>query len=142
MQRGDAGGRKIFQREIARRNGVDGRTNMVDNIRAGMKTVGRFGWKSQVPTIIQFAGDAYLNELGVTSPDFPTENCPQGNCAELAFNPAPGINDDGGGPEVSYATLSKVVEIISTADSSIGQIVQNHLASMVLVKPGKVSPRV
>jgi CxxC motif-containing protein (DUF1111 family) len=23
------------------------------------------------------------------------ENCPQGNCAELAFNPAPGINDSG-----------------------------------------------
>ena len=28
---------------------------------------------------------------------FPNENCPQGNCAELAFNPLPGLNDDGGG---------------------------------------------
>ncbi|MFB2607159.1 acyl-CoA dehydrogenase family protein, partial [Rhizobium phaseoli] len=32
-----------------------------------------------------------------------------------------------GGPEVSYATLAKVIEIISAADSSIGQIAQNHL---------------
>src|SRR5215207_7857931 len=32
-----------------------------------------------------------------------------------------------GGPEVSYATLSKVIEIISAADPSIGQIPQNHL---------------
>jgi len=74
-----------------------GRVNMVDNIRAGAKTVGRFGWKAQVPTLFQFAGDASLNEMGVTNPDFPSENCPQGNCAELAFNPAPGINDTGAG---------------------------------------------
>jgi CxxC motif-containing protein (DUF1111 family) len=84
----------------AHRDGVTGRVNLVDNIRAGMKTVGRFGWKSQVPTLLQFAGDAYLNELGITSPDFPQENCPRGNCAELAFNPLPGINDDGSGPDV------------------------------------------
>ena len=49
------------------------------------------------PTLLQFSGDAYLNEMGITTADFPNENCPQGNCAELAFNPAPGINDDGSG---------------------------------------------
>ncbi len=76
---------------------IAGRVSMVDNIRAGMKTVGKFGWKANVPTLIQFAGDAYVNELGITTPDFPNEQCPQGNCAELAFNPRPGINDDGSG---------------------------------------------
>ncbi len=55
-----------------------------------------------MPTLFQFSGDAYLNEMGITSPDFPNENCPQGNCAELAFNPAPGIND--GGEDVSALT--------------------------------------
>jgi CxxC motif-containing protein (DUF1111 family) len=84
--------------QAARNDGVAGRVNMVDNIRAGMKTVGKFGWKAQVPSLFQFSGDAYLNEMGITTPDFPSENCPQGNCAELAFNPAPGINDDGSGP--------------------------------------------
>ncbi|HKR62630.1 MAG TPA: di-heme oxidoredictase family protein, partial [Thermoanaerobaculia bacterium] len=87
----------LAQTQAARRDGTAGRTNLVDNIRAGMKTVGKFGWKSQVPTLLQFAGDAYLNEMGITSADFPNESCPQGNCAELAFNPAPGINDDGSG---------------------------------------------
>jgi CxxC motif-containing protein (DUF1111 family) len=87
----------LAQTQAARRDGTAGRTNLVDNTRAGMQTIGKFGWKSQVPTLVQFAGDAYLNELGVTSADFPNENCPQGNCAELAFNPAPGINDDGSG---------------------------------------------
>ena len=85
------------QQQAARRNGVSGRVNIVDNLRAGMKTVGKFGWKAQVPSLVQFAGDAYLNEMGITSADFPNESFPQGNCAELAFNPAPGINDDGSG---------------------------------------------
>jgi CxxC motif-containing protein (DUF1111 family) len=60
-----------------------------------MKTVGKFGWKAQVPTIFQFAGDALVNEMGITNPDFPNESCRQGNCAELSFNPAPGLNDTG-----------------------------------------------
>jgi SfnB family sulfur acquisition oxidoreductase len=33
-----------------------------------------------------------------------------------------------GGPEVSYATLAKVIAIIAAADPSIAQITQNHLA--------------
>lgn len=83
--------------QAARGDGTAGRVHMVDNARAGMKTVGKFGWKAQVPTLLQFSADAYLNELGITSPDFPAENCPQGNCALLSFNPAPGLNDDGEG---------------------------------------------
>ncbi len=39
-----------------------------------------------------------------------------------------------GGPEVSYATLAKVIEIISAADSSIGQIAQNHLGVIAAIR--------
>ncbi|UVK55318.1 SfnB family sulfur acquisition oxidoreductase [Mesorhizobium sp. AR02] len=39
-----------------------------------------------------------------------------------------------GGPEVSYVTLAKVVEIISAADSSIGQIAQNHLGVIAAIR--------
>jgi CxxC motif-containing protein (DUF1111 family) len=81
--------------QAARGDGTAGRVNMTDNIRTGTKTVGRFGWKAQVTTLLQFAGDALLNEMGITNPDFPSETCPQGNCAELTFNPAPGLNDTG-----------------------------------------------
>jgi CxxC motif-containing protein (DUF1111 family) len=87
----------LAAQEAARNDGTAGRVSMVQNISAGMNTVGKFGWKAQVPTIFQFAGDAYLNELGVTSPQFPNENCPNGDCTELAFNPAPGLNDVGDG---------------------------------------------
>ncbi|GLK69773.1 SfnB family sulfur acquisition oxidoreductase [Hansschlegelia plantiphila] len=39
-----------------------------------------------------------------------------------------------GGPEVSYATLARVIEIISAADSSIGQIAQNHLGVIAAIR--------
>lgn len=39
-----------------------------------------------------------------------------------------------GGPDVSYATLVKVVEIISEADSSIGQVSQNHLGVVAAIR--------
>jgi CxxC motif-containing protein (DUF1111 family) len=73
-----------------------GTVAMVYNISAGKNTVGKFGWKDQNPTLFQFSGDAYLNEMGVTNPQFPNENCPDGDCAPVvAHNPAPGLNDDG-----------------------------------------------
>jgi CxxC motif-containing protein (DUF1111 family) len=39
----------------------------------GATRVARFGWKNDVATLRGFAGDAYLNEMGITNPDFPTE---------------------------------------------------------------------
>ena len=39
----------------------------------GRTAVGRFGWKDQDPTILSFAADAYLNEMGVTSRLKPTD---------------------------------------------------------------------
>jgi CxxC motif-containing protein (DUF1111 family) len=72
-----------------------GRVPLVYDIASGRNAVGRFGWKDQETTLHQFSGDAYLNEMGVTNPEFPDENCPDGDCALLACNPFPGLNDDG-----------------------------------------------
>jgi CxxC motif-containing protein (DUF1111 family) len=60
-------------------NGISGRANIVFNPDTGQNELGRFGWKAQVATLHQFAGDAYLNEMGITNPTFPHENLPQGN---------------------------------------------------------------
>ena len=73
-----------------------GRAAMVPEIGASALRVGRFGWKAALPTLLQFNADAFLNEMGITTPLFPEENCPQGNCASLAQNPAPGVNDPDG----------------------------------------------
>ena len=72
-----------------------GRAHLVFDRIAGQTTVGRFGWKAQVGSLREFSGDALLNEMGITSPGFRDEVCPQGDCASLAFNPAPALNDDG-----------------------------------------------
>ncbi len=89
---------QLARRQAARTPRTAGTPNMVLEISTGRMRVGRFGWKAQVPTLHQFAGDAYLNEMGITNPDFPAESCPQGDCAAVAaFNPAPDLNDDGTG---------------------------------------------
>jgi len=74
-----------------------GSVSLTTEIKTGAKRVGRFGWKAQVPTLHQFAGDAYLNEMGITNPEFPIESAPQGDASALAFNPAPTLNDNGDG---------------------------------------------
>jgi CxxC motif-containing protein (DUF1111 family) len=44
----------------------------------GTARIGRFGWKAQHASLVSFAADAYLNEMGVTSPLFPEENTSSG----------------------------------------------------------------
>ncbi len=39
-----------------------------------------------------------------------------------------------GGPEVSYVTLARVIEIISAADPCLGQIPQNHLGVVAAIR--------
>jgi CxxC motif-containing protein (DUF1111 family) len=83
--------------EAQRRDGTAGRVNMVFNPATGTTTAGKFGWKSQVPSLFVFSGDAYLNEMGITNPMFPNENCPNGDCKLLKWNPRPDLNDLGDG---------------------------------------------
>lgn len=56
-----------------------GEVVIVDVLEAsGVKRVGRFGWKSQHASLLSFSVDAYLNEMGITSPLAPTENTSNG----------------------------------------------------------------
>ncbi|MBM64040.1 MAG: hypothetical protein CL484_13920 [Acidobacteria bacterium] len=55
------------------RDGVSGRAAVVEDLATGRLRVGRFGWKAQHATLIAFGADAYLNEMGITSDLFPTE---------------------------------------------------------------------
>lgn len=69
--------------------------------------LGRFGWKCQNPSLFQFAGDAYVNEMGITNPQFPHEDVPQGtpggqvsqtmlaNCDSNSGVSTPDPEDDG-----------------------------------------------
>jgi len=66
--------------------------------------VGRFGWKSQHASLQSFAGDAYLNEMGITNPfdggGGTSENpCSTAdgvrNCTGAPFDPVADPEDDG-----------------------------------------------
>jgi CxxC motif-containing protein (DUF1111 family) len=39
----------------------------------GQAGIGRFGWKDQHASLLSFSGDAYLNEMGITTSLFPDE---------------------------------------------------------------------
>lgn len=62
---------------------VAGQPSIVKDATSGRHRVGRFGWKAQVATLVTFAADAYLNEMGITSPTFPKDNLPNGDASRL-----------------------------------------------------------
>lgn len=89
--------RQLADAERAANPDTAGVVSLVDDPDTGARgVVGRFGWKAQNATLHEFSGDAYLNEMGITNPSFPDENCPNGDCGALVCNPAPQLNDDGG----------------------------------------------
>jgi CxxC motif-containing protein (DUF1111 family) len=78
-----------------------GRPNLVMNLRTGRTVVGKFGWKAGSANLFDFSGDAFKEEIGVTTPGWvrdasgrtiSEENPPQGNVSLLQFNPAPNPN--------------------------------------------------
>jgi CxxC motif-containing protein (DUF1111 family) len=58
------------------RDGISGEPNVVRNPESGQTELGRFGWKAHISTLRLFAGDAYLNEMGIPNPTFPRGNVP------------------------------------------------------------------
>jgi CxxC motif-containing protein (DUF1111 family) len=57
----------------------------------GETGVGRFGWKDQHASLLSFSGDAYLNEMGITTRLFPDEVTKLCNAAPEP-NDAPGAD--------------------------------------------------
>jgi CxxC motif-containing protein (DUF1111 family) len=108
-------------------DGATGRVAMVTDPTnpTGPLVVGRFGWKAQVPSLFVFAGDAYLNEIGITSPLFPTENCPQGDCSLLRCDPV-ADPEDKNGDDVAHFTdfmtlLAPPPQVKLTGQANAGQ---------------------
>jgi CxxC motif-containing protein (DUF1111 family) len=91
----------------------------------GQVRVGRFGWKNQHASLQSFAADAYLNEMGITSPLQPTENTSMGKSV-AAFDDTPEPEDDGGDVEIfaNFMRATKVpprdTALASTANALAG----------------------
>jgi CxxC motif-containing protein (DUF1111 family) len=65
-------------------DGIGGRTAEITDIVDGSQRVGRLGWKAQHASVLGFAADAYVNEMGISNRFFPHDIAPNGNQALLA----------------------------------------------------------
>lgn len=82
-------------------DGISGRPNRVWNVETSSRTLGRFGWKANQPTVTQQNAAAFLGDIGVTTPLFPEDNCPNAQTACIEARDKDGAN----GVEVSRARL-------------------------------------
>lgn len=85
------------------RDGISGKANYVFDVLKGVKALGRFGWKSNTPNLLQQSAAAYNNDMGITSWVFPRETC---------FGQTQGC--DSSKVEVDSATLAAVTLYVRT----------------------------
>ena len=77
--------------------GVAGQPNRVWDAVAGRAVLGRFGWKANQPSVRQQVAGALAGDMGITTPVFPTPNCPpvQTACAAWSADRHPELPDSG-----------------------------------------------
>ena len=116
----------------------------------GNARVGRFGWKNQHASLQSFAADAYLNEMGITSPLQPNENSSLGRSVAL-FDQVPDVEDDGEDVEI-FADFMRALKVpprdtalANTADARNGSTLFDsigcnvcHTRSITTAAPGTV----
>jgi len=124
---------------------------MVPVLEAGGRVrVGRFGWKSQHASLESFSADAYLNEMGITSPLFPEENTSSGR--EVGFGTGKGYDpldepEDDGEDVIAFADFMRSTKAPSrgpvTGDVKLGEALFTgigcaicHTGSIVTAPPG------
>lgn len=93
-------------------DGIKGKPAMIQDVVSGEMRVGHFGWKAQQATLLAFAADAYLNEMGITNRFFPTENAPNGNTELLAQFDNYADPEDQIDPETGKADIDVVADFI------------------------------
>jgi CxxC motif-containing protein (DUF1111 family) len=108
-----------------------GKVNRVLDPVSGIRKVGKFGWKAQVSSLFVFSAEAYVNEMGITSPLFPAEQCPNGDCASIAAcDPVDDPEDDGEDVEKFAAFMTLAAPIPRgpiTASVTAGEEVFNRI---------------
>jgi CxxC motif-containing protein (DUF1111 family) len=80
----------------ANHDGISGRPNFVVDPATGQQALGRFGWKASMTTLRNAAGQAFVNDIGVTSPLFPKHRCGASQAAclrDIASAATPELTD-------------------------------------------------
>jgi CxxC motif-containing protein (DUF1111 family) len=79
------------------RDGISGRTNLVFSARDNAMAVGRFGWKANSPDLASQNAAAAIDDMGISSPLAPLDNCvsPQSACTSAASHDGIELSADG-----------------------------------------------
>ena len=111
---------------------------------AGTTRVGRFGWKDQQASLLSFAGDAYLNEQGITSRLNPTDSTA---VCKTTADPEDVDNDIDQFATFMRTTKAPPIDatLLATPDAQAGQQIffkigcsTCHVASITTVPTGTV----
>jgi len=119
--------------------------------RAGFTRVGRFGWKSQLASLVSFAGAAYLNEMGITNRINPHEVTGDGALCDTVADPEDVDDDVTTFARFMRTTMpqSRDAARAATTDAQVGSTVFNqigcafcHTRSITTAPAGTVFPGV
>lgn len=89
------------------RDGISGKPNYVWDVEKSQISIGRFGWKANMPNLRQQAAGAFNGDMGLTTSLFPHEELTKAQ-ADLDQLPK------GGTPEISDEQLAKIVFYLRT----------------------------
>lgn len=118
----------------------------------GNGRIGRFGWKAQHASLVSFSADAYLNEMGITTPPpfLPEENTASGVFVGFGtpYDPVADPEDDGE-DVVAFADFMRSTKVpsrgaitptVTAGESLFNQINCNvcHVSSVRTAPPGTV----
>jgi CxxC motif-containing protein (DUF1111 family) len=110
----------------------------------GSVRAGRFGWKNQNASLLSFAADAYLNEMGITNRLIKTENTSMGNSVanfdhvpdntRCANDPTQVCGEDVDGDIEEFAAFMRSTKapprdtaLAATADARAGETLFNQI---------------
>lgn len=101
--------------------------------------VARFGWKNQHRSLVSFSGDAYVNEMGITTPFFPTERTSNGRSTD-PFNQdlIPGVPNNPGADVRTFARFIRATKapardakLSLTAEAGAGEALFHRIGCAV-----------
>ena len=107
----------------------------------GERRVGRFGWKDQQASLLSFSADAYVNEMGITSPLQKVENTNNGRALPAGVDPFPNdatVQEDDGEDVELFALFMRSTRvpprdtaIANSTDAQIGSSLFNQVGCNV-----------
>jgi CxxC motif-containing protein (DUF1111 family) len=101
---------------------------------------GRFGWKNQHASLVSFSADAYLNEMGITSPLQPTDNNSNGSAVVNGVPVDDGVSDpeDDGEDIETFARFMRATKapprddvLAATSDAQAGSVLFDQVGCAV-----------